>query len=138
MKNDMMKAIPGSLDHDLVFEAVDVMIDEAGIMNGQAFIQGRHLLEHKSNLSQWPYPHLSNSSSRLIIYLTPRDPHVALAMCDPVHCGVVWYAYIIHILFSRLCEVGPASPFQRSSSAIVTVHACTSGAVVAGIFRSIV
>jgi hypothetical protein len=94
MKNGM-KAIPGSLDYDLAFEAADVMIDEAGIMNGQAFIPGTQLLEHKSNLSQWPCPHLSNSSSRLIIYLTPRDPHVALAICEPIHHGVAWYAYIV-------------------------------------------
>jgi hypothetical protein len=32
MKNDTMEAIPESLDHDLAFEAADVLIDEASIM----------------------------------------------------------------------------------------------------------
>jgi hypothetical protein len=47
MKNDMMKAIPGSLDHDLAFEAADVLVDGASII-GYAFISGAQLPEHKS------------------------------------------------------------------------------------------
>jgi len=46
-----MKAIPGSLNHDLAFEAVDVMVDGASMI-GYAFISGAQLLEHKSNLSK--------------------------------------------------------------------------------------
>ena len=51
MKNDLTKAVAWSLDHDLAFDAADVLVDGASI-TGYAFISGAQLLEHKSNLSK--------------------------------------------------------------------------------------
>jgi hypothetical protein len=81
MKNDITKAIPGSLDHDLALEAADVMIDEASMMNGQAFDSGTQLLEHKSNLSQWLYPHPLNllAVSSSILHLVTHISHLPCA-----------------------------------------------------------
>jgi hypothetical protein len=81
MKNDIMEAIPESLDHDLAFEAADVMIDEARIMNGQAFISGTQLLEHRSNLSQWLYPHPLNLLAvlKFILHLVTHISHWSCA-----------------------------------------------------------
>ena len=45
MKNDFTRAIPESLDHDLAFEAADVLVDRASI-NKYAFISGTQLLEN--------------------------------------------------------------------------------------------
>jgi hypothetical protein len=39
MEKDMTKAIAGSLDHDLAFEAADVLVDGASII-GYAFVSG--------------------------------------------------------------------------------------------------
>lgn len=109
-----MKAITGNLDSDLAFEAADVMIDEASI-NGHAFISGTQLRENKSNLRApfWPFYHL-------IIYLTPRDPHVALA----VHHGTLLYAYIVQIPLSVSANKGPIVPSILVFMASTSIQAC--------------
>ena len=50
-KNDTMKVIPGSLDHDHAFEAADVMIDGTSIKEyAFVFISGTQSQEDKSSL----------------------------------------------------------------------------------------
>lgn len=138
VKNGMMKGIPGSQDHDLAFEAADVTIDEASIMNGQALISGTQLLEHKSNLSEWLHPQPLNLPG-IVSSILHLVTHISHWLCAAVSIMVLSGTRTSFGSFSLASADKDQSFFATIViTAIVPVQACTDATAEAGILRGIV